>query len=229
MFNSLLAFFFWKVCTFSNFERFSVENLETTSSIFLSKFLSETFLSQIIHYRDSIFTLCLKWGAFSLVCALSAFFSPFFFVFFFYWYFSWQTLTIRRITRKGEEVLIFHVFHFHLLTNIHLVYRDFYRFCLVDLFIITRLIGDETCSPQRFAFFWIFIDEIRSELLNLTFQSDMTRICAHIKLSTFYRTNTLTAILILHFILLIAIIYSRGQNKKKIVETVLWLNLQCIY
>ena len=92
-----------------------------------------------------------------------------------------------------------------------------------------RLIGDETCSPQRFAFFWIFIDEIRSELLTLTSQSDITRICAHSKLSTFYRTNTLTAILILQFILLIAIIYSRGQNKKKIVETVLWLNLQCIY
>ena len=224
-----MHFSFEKYVPFQILKDFSVENLETTSSIFLSKFLSETFLPRIIHYRGSIFTLCLTWGAFSLVCALSAFFFPFFFVFFFYRYFSWQTLTIHSITGKGEEVLIFHVFHFHLLANIHLVHGDFYRFCLIDLFVITRLIGDETCSPQRFAFFWIFVDEIRSELLTLTSQSDITRICAHSKLSTFYRTNTLTAILILQFILLIAIIYSRGQNKKKIVETVLWLNLQCIY
>ena len=125
-------------------------------------------------------------------------------------------------SRKGEEVLIFLVFHFHLLTNIYLVHRDFYHFCLIDLFVITRLIADETCSPQRFAFFWIFIDEIKSKLLTLTFQSDITRIWVYIKLSPFYRANTLTAILILQFILLIAIIYSRGQNKKKIVETVLY-------
>ena len=136
--------------------------------------------------------------------------------------FSWQILTIHRIPGKEEEVLIFLVFHFHLLTNIHLVHRDFYHFCLIDLFVITRLIADETCSPQRFAFFWIFIDEIKSKLLTLTFQSDITRIWVHIKLSPFYRANTLTAILILQFILLIAIIYSRGQNKKKIVETVLY-------
>ena len=33
----------------------------------------------------------------------------------------------------------------------------------------------------------------------------------------------------MQFILLIAIIYSWGENKKKIVGTILWLNLLSIY
>ena len=37
------------------------------------------------------------------------------------------------------------------------------------------------------------------------------------------------SVIILQFILLIAIIYSWGENQKKIVETILWLNLLCIY
>ena len=104
-------------------KNFSVENLENTPSTFLSKFSSEIYLSRIINYLGSIFTLYLTWGAFSLVCVLSIFFS---FFFFFYWYFPWQT----QITAKGEEILIFLVFHFKPLTNIHLVYRDFYHFYL---------------------------------------------------------------------------------------------------
>ena len=38
---------------------FSVENLETTGSTFLSKFSSEIYLSRIINYWGSIFTLYL--------------------------------------------------------------------------------------------------------------------------------------------------------------------------
>ena len=47
-------------------------------------------------------------------------------------------------TREG--IIIF-VFHFHPLTNIHLVHRDFYHLFLLDLFVITRMIADETSSP----------------------------------------------------------------------------------
>ena len=110
MFNSLLAFFFWKVCTFSSFERFLC---------WKSRNYSHIYLSRIINYCDSILTLYITWGAFSLVCA-SVFFTYFFRHFiFFYWYFLWQTLTIHKIGGTGEGIIIFLVFHFHPLTNIH--------------------------------------------------------------------------------------------------------------
>ena len=73
MFNSLLAFFLWKACTFSGFERFlcwKSRNYSQYSS-------SNIYLSRIINYWSSIFTLYLTWGAFSLVCLLSVFFSFF--------------------------------------------------------------------------------------------------------------------------------------------------------
>ena len=54
---------------------FSVENLETTPSTFLSKFSSDIYLSRINNYWGSIFTLYLTWGTFSLVCVLPVFFS----------------------------------------------------------------------------------------------------------------------------------------------------------
>ena len=42
-------------------------------------------------------------------------------------------------------------------------------------------------------FIYIFIDAIKSELLTLTFQSDIVRIWVHIKLSPFYyKVNALT-------------------------------------
>ena len=88
---------------------FSVENLETTPSIFLSKFLPEIYLSRIINYWGSIFTLYLSSGAFSLVFVLFVFFSfylSFFLFFFLYRYFPWQILTIQRIAGKGERIII---------------------------------------------------------------------------------------------------------------------------
>ena len=89
MFNSLLAFCFWKACTFSSFERFLC---------WKSRNYSQIYLSGIINYWGSILTLYITWGAFSLVCVLSVFFSFFLscFFLFFYWYFLWQTLRFVR-------------------------------------------------------------------------------------------------------------------------------------
>ena len=126
---------------------FSVENLETNHSTFFLKFSSEFYFSRIITYWGIIFTLYLKWGAFNLFCVLSVFFFlSFLFFFIFYWYFPWQTLAIHRIAGDGERIMIFLAFYFYLLRNIHLLYRDFYHFCLIDIFVITRVIADETCS-----------------------------------------------------------------------------------
>ena len=139
MFNSLLEFFFWKGGNFSNFERFLCWKFRNYSQIYLSR---------IINYWDSILILYVTWGAFSLVCLLSVFFFSFFLLFFFFYlYFPWQTLAIHKIEGTGEGIIIFLVFHFHPLTNIHLIHRDFYHLFLLDLFVITRLIADETCSP----------------------------------------------------------------------------------
>ena len=136
---------FWKI--------FLLKIWKLLSALFAR--FSEIYLSQIINYWGSIFTLHLTWGAFSVVCVLSVFF---FFLssfsnLFFYWYSLWQTLPIHRIIGKGEGIIIFLVFHFLLLTNISLVHRDFYYFFLIDLFAIIRLTADGTCSPSRFAFY----------------------------------------------------------------------------
>ena len=125
---------------------FSVENLETTPSISLSKFrLKSIYLEFLI-----IGVVFLDYNVMKVqfgLCSVRIFFVSFFFVIFFYRYFSWQTRAIHRITGKREPVLIFLDFHFYPLTNIYLVHRDFYHFCLVDLFVFTRLIADGTCSP----------------------------------------------------------------------------------
>ena len=52
-------------------------------------------------------------------------------------------------------MIIFLVFHFHPLTNIHLIYRNFYHLFLLHLFVIIRLIADETSSRIFFAFLWM--------------------------------------------------------------------------
>ena len=56
------------------------------------------------------------------------FLSFFLLLFFLYRLFPWQTLTIHSIVGKGEGIIIFLVFYFHPLTNIHLVHQDFYDF-----------------------------------------------------------------------------------------------------
>ena len=90
MFNSLLASSLEKHVLSQVLKNCNVENLETTPSTFLSRFSSEVYVSRIINYWGSIFTLYLTWGAFSLAYVLS--------IFFFYRYFRWQTLK-----RKGNE------------------------------------------------------------------------------------------------------------------------------
>ena len=81
-----LRFYWEKIFYWEKHERFlknfSVENLETTPSTFLSKFYFENHLSRIINYWGSIFTLYLTWGEFSLVWSLFVFF--FFLSFFFF-------------------------------------------------------------------------------------------------------------------------------------------------
>ena len=107
MFYSLLAFSFEKHVPSRVLKDFFVENLETIPNTFLLKFSSEIFLSKIINYWSSIFTLYLTWRAFSLVCVLSVCFSFFLSSFYFYRYFPWQTLTIHRIAEKGEGIITF--------------------------------------------------------------------------------------------------------------------------
>ena len=79
-------------------------------------------------------------------CLIFVFFLSLAFFLLFYRYFLWLAPTIHRITGKREGILIFLVFNFHPLMNIHIVLRDFYHFFLIDLFVITRLIADDTCS-----------------------------------------------------------------------------------
>ena len=81
---------------------FSVEDPETTPSTFLSKFCSEIYLSQIINYWGSIFTLYLTSGAFSLVCVLSVFFSFFLFIFLFISVFSLTDTNDSKDSRGGK-------------------------------------------------------------------------------------------------------------------------------
>ena len=128
--KNMLNFSFEKHVPSQVFKGFSVENLETTPSNFISKFF---FWDIIPNVRSVQFGLC---------CI-----RIFFLSFFFYWYFPWQTLTIHRIVGMGEGIFVFLFFHFHPLTNIHLVHRDFYHFSLINLFIITRLIAYKTSSP----------------------------------------------------------------------------------
>ena len=90
----------------------------------------------------------------------------------------------------GEGIIIFFVFHFHPLTNIHLIHRDFYHLFLLDLFVITMM---KLVLLRYLHFIYIFMNVIKSELLILTFQSDVVRLWAHIKLSPFpYKANALT-------------------------------------
>ena len=75
--------------------------------------------------------------------------------------------------------------------NINLIHQDFYHLFVLDLSAITRMISDGICSPLQY--FCIFMDATKSELLALTFQSDIVRIWADIKLSPFYyKANSLT-------------------------------------
>ena len=130
--HSALRFYWEKICSIQylhfSFEKqvpsqvlkdFSVENLETTLSPFLSKFSSDIHLSPIINYWGSIFMLYLTWRAFSVVCVLStSFFS--FFLLFFLPVFSLTDTNDSRDHREGRGgFFISLIFRFHPLKNIH--------------------------------------------------------------------------------------------------------------
>ena len=87
-FNSLLTFFFENYVPFQVLKDFSVENFKTTPSTFFLNFFSEIYLSRIINYCCSIFTLYLTLKAFSLVCLLSAFFLVFLFLLIYIYFFD---------------------------------------------------------------------------------------------------------------------------------------------
>ena len=110
-----LDFSFEKHVHFQVLKDFSVENLETTPSIFLSIFFREIYLSRIINYWVSVFTSYLTWWAFSLVCVLSVFFL---YLFFFLSVFSWIDTNDSQDSRAGRRN---HYFCFLLpLANKHL-------------------------------------------------------------------------------------------------------------
>ena len=136
----------------------SVEDPETISNTFLSKFSSEIYLSRIINYWGSIFTSYLTWETFSLVCVLSAFFSFFIFVLFLFLPVFSLTDTSdsqdRREQRGNYWLSCFPLLPIPIPTNIDSVHRDFYHFFLIDLFVITRVLADEICSPLKFAFYF---------------------------------------------------------------------------
>ena len=150
--NSLLAFFFWKACTFSSFDRF----LCWISRSYFQHFSLEIFFwylfSRIIDYWGSIFTLYLASGAFSLVVFYPYFFS--FFLFLFLSVFSLTDTNDSKDSREGRGNTYFSSFpfppaHEHSFSSSRFLPLVFNR-------SNTRLIADETCSPQRFAFYLHF-------------------------------------------------------------------------
>ena len=109
VFNSLLAFFFLKLCTFSSFQRFLC--WETIPSTFLSKFSFEIYLSPIINYWGRVFKIYLKWEAFILVCVLSVFFFlSFFFFLLFLSVFSLTDTNDSQDSREGRGNHYFSLF-----------------------------------------------------------------------------------------------------------------------
>ena len=119
-----LHFSFEKYVPSQVFKGFSVENLETTPTNFLSKLFLEVYLSPVFNYWGSIFTLYLMCEERSSCFVLYAYF----FLSFFLLFFSWQTLMIHRKAEMEEKIILFLAILFHPLTNINFVYRDFYHF-----------------------------------------------------------------------------------------------------
>ena len=88
-------------------------------------------------------------------------FYPYFFLFFIVFIFlSVFSLTDTNDSQESREQRGDHYFSCFLLlpvpipANIHLVHRDFYHFFLTDLFVVTRVIADKTCSPWKFPFYF---------------------------------------------------------------------------
>ena len=83
MFNSSLAFCFWKACNFFKFWKICLLELEQLlPALFSQNLLQRSIYLELLIIGGSIFALYLKWGAFSLVCVLSVFSSFLSFLFF---------------------------------------------------------------------------------------------------------------------------------------------------
>ena len=115
MFNLLIAFFFWKTCTFPSFEkhvpfnifpsfeRFVCWKCSNYSQHYSLEISFAICLTWVINYWDSIFTFYLTWGVFSLVCVLSVFFFFLFsFLFLFLSVFSLTDTNNSQDSRKGS-------------------------------------------------------------------------------------------------------------------------------
>ena len=104
-FNSLLAFFFWKACTFSIFERFLCWKSRNYFQYFsLEIFLWDLFMSsyELLGYYFYII-LNVRRVQFGL-CSIRLFFSFFLLFLFFCCYFPWQILKVHRLAGKGERI-----------------------------------------------------------------------------------------------------------------------------
>ena len=144
--RSALWFYWEKICSIQylhfSFEKqvpsqvlkdFSVENLETTLSPFLSKLSSDIHLSPNINYWGSIFVIPNVRSVQCGLCSIHIFFLSFFLLFFLP-VFSLTDTNDSRDYREGRGgFFISLIFRFHPLKNIHQVHRDFYHFCLVSI------------------------------------------------------------------------------------------------
>ena len=165
---------------------FSIENLETTPSTFLSNFFSEIYLYQITSYWGSVFTLYLTWGAFSLVCVLSVLFLSFFFFFFFLFLsiFFLKDTNNSQDSSEGRGNRYFSCFplppaHGHSFSSSRFLPLLFNRsICNYQTDSEWYLFSLDICI--------LFIFSLMPLSQTLTFQSDIVRISARIKLSSFY-------------------------------------------
>ena len=110
----------------------------------LLEFFPFIYLSRIINYWGSVFTLYLTWRPFILGCVLSAFFfilSSFFFLS----VFSLIDINDLQGSKEGKGNHYFSCFQLPLAKE-HLSHLDLYHSFSLDLFVITRLIANETCS-----------------------------------------------------------------------------------
>ena len=137
---------------FSCFSLISVLKIwKLLPAIFPQNFLGDLFISSYQLLMQYLYIMPnLRSGQVGL-CTIPVFFLYFLLLLVFS---LTNTNKVQRIAGMGEGINVFLVFHS--LTNIHLVHRDFYHFFLINLFVITRLMTNETFSPYRFAFYFYF-------------------------------------------------------------------------
>ena len=174
---------------------FSVENLEATPSIFLSKVSSEITLSRIINYWGSIFTLYLTWGVFSLVCVLSIFLFSFFLLCFLF-----PSVFFLTDTNDSQEYREGSGSPYFLCFPLSFAHEHSFISSRFLLLLFNRTI----CNYQTDSWWDLFYLEIcilfvlSLMQLSRVIDSDISgivRIWAHIKLSPFYyKANALTGV-----------------------------------